>query len=145
MTQTSKRGTGECEMREEFEQYRAMGGRIKRLRKQLREMECATDTVRGSSAEFPYTAHAITVSGRNAAEEMAIGAEIAQLTLRRERVERVLKAETDEELKWMMELKYLDEVKRGWEEVAAVMGETVSGEALRKRAEKFFDRVSGIS
>lgn len=132
-------------VREEFEQYRAMGGRILRLKRQLKEMECITDTVQGSSAEYPYTMHAITVSGRNAAEEMAIGAEIAQLAKRRERVERLLKAETDEELKWMLELKYLDEVKRGWEEVAAVMGETVSGEALRKRADKFFDRCSGNS
>lgn len=132
-------------MRGEFEQYRAMGKRVELLKKQLKDMERLTDTVKGSSAEWPYTAHTMTVQGRNAAEETEILKKIEALRGRRAEVRRIIEAVESEETKLMLELKYICPVKLSWDEVAAEMGENVSGEALRKRAEKFFDSISGNS
>lgn len=129
-------------MRGEFEQYRAMGKRIELLKRQLKDMECLTDTVKGSSEEWPYTAHPITVCGRNAAEETEILKGIETLRKRREKVRRIIEGLKDENTKLMLELKYTNPIKLSWDEVAFEMGEDVSGEAIRKRAEKFFDELS---
>ena len=132
-------------VRGEFEQYRAMGRRIELLKTQLSEMECLTDVVKGSCAEYPYTMQAIKVSGRNAAEEELVRQNIEELARRRAAVRRFVRNLQDEGTKLMLELKYLDSVKRSWDEVAEEMQETVSGEAMRKRADKFFDELSRIS
>lgn len=132
-------------VRGEFEQYRAMGKRIELKKRQLKEMECLTDTVKGSSAEWPYTAHTMTVSGRNAAEEVQILQEIETLKKRRAEVRRIIESVDDENTKLMLELKYTNPAKMSWDEVAREMEEDVSGEAIRKRCEKFFDELSGFS
>lgn len=131
-------------MRGEFEQYRAMGKRIELLKKQMSDMECLTDTVKGSSAEWPHTAHNITVCGRNAAEETEILKEINELMVRRAVVRLIIREVDDQTVKLMLELKYTEGCNRSWDEVAVEMQETkdVSGDALRKRADKFFDELS---
>ena len=132
-------------MRREFEQYRAMGRRIELLKSELEQMECLSDTVKGSCAEYPYTLQTMTVAGRNAAEELVILQEIDELRKRRAKVREIIRGLEDQEEKLMLELKYTDSIKRSWDEVAEEMQETVSGEALRKRADKFFDELSGFS
>lgn len=132
-------------MRAEFEQYRAMKMRVKNLRAKLEDMQCLTDTVMGSSAEYPYTQHPMTVCGRNAAEEQKVQREIAQLMCRIARMERCVEAVEDQEWKLILELKYMDSVRRSWDDVADVLMLDVSGDALRKRADKFFAGLSGIS
>lgn len=125
-------------MREWFEQYRAMKMRVKRLKEKLEGMQCITDTVMGSSAEYPYTQHPMTVSGRNAAEEEKVRREIAQLMNKIRAVERCVDDVEDQEWKLVLELKYMDSVKRSWDDVVDVMMLDVSGDALRKRGDKFF-------
>lgn len=132
-------------MRGEFEQYRSMGKRIELKKKQLKEMEQLTDTVMGSSPEWPYTAHPMTVCGRNAAEETEILKQIQELEVRRAEVRRIVEGVEDEDTKLMLELKYMWPVKLSWDDVVAEMGEDVSGDAMRKRADNFFDRLSGFS
>lgn len=132
-------------VRGEFEQYRSMGKRIELKKRQLKEMEQLTDTVIGSSAEWPYTAHPMTVCGRNAAEETEILKQIQELEARRAEVRRIIEDVEDEDTKLMLELKYTYPVKLSWDDVAAEMGEDVSGDAMRKRADKFFDGLSGFS
>lgn len=132
-------------VRGEFEQYRSMGKRIELKRRQLKEMEQLTDTVMGSSPEWPYTAHPMTVCGRNAAEETEILKQIQELEGRRAEVRRIIEAVVDEDTKLMLELKYTYPVKLSWDDVAAEMGEDVSGDAMRKRADNFFDGLSEIS
>lgn len=129
-------------MRGEFEQYRAMGKRIELKKRQLKEMENLTDTVKGSSPEWPYTAHPMTVCGRNAAEETEILKQIQELMERRAKVRRIIEAVRDEDTKLMLELKYTYPVKMSWDDVAAEMGEDVGGDAMRKRADNFFDGLS---
>ena len=132
-------------MRAEFEQYRAMKMRVRNLRAKLEDMQCLTDTVMGSSAEYPYTQHPMTVCGRNAAEEQKVQREIAQLMCRIRNVNSCVEAAEDQEWKLILELKYMDSVRRSWDDVADVMMLDVSGDALRKRADKFFAGLSGNS
>lgn len=131
-------------MRGEFEQYRSMGKRIELKKRQLKEMEHLTDTVKGSSPEWPHTAHTMTICGRNAAEETEIIKIITQLENRRAEVCRIIETVKEENVKLMLELKYTEGAYRSWDEVAAEMQETedVSGDALRKRADKFFSELS---
>ena len=51
----------------------------------------------------------------------------------------------DQEWKLILELKYMDSVRRSWDDVADVLMLDVSGDALRKRADKFFAGLSEIS
>lgn len=131
-------------MRGEFEQYRAMGKRIELKKQELKGMDRLTDTVRGSSPEWPYTAHTMTICGRNAAEETEILKLITQLESRRAVVRRLIEHVKEENVKLMLELKYTEGGYKSWDEVAAEMQETedVSGDALRKRADKFFLELS---
>lgn len=132
-------------MRAEFEQYRAMKMRVKNLRAKLEDMQCLTDTVMGSSAEYPYTQHPMTVCGRNATEEQKVQREIVQLLSRIARVERCVEAVEDQEWKLILELKYTEGARCTWDDVAGMLYMDVSGDALRKRADKFFAGLSGFS
>lgn len=129
-------------MRAEFEQYRSMRLRVKRLTAQLEDMQCLTDTVMGSSAEYPYTKHPMTVTGRNASEEQKIAQEIARLTERTRKVLQCVEAVEDQDWKLILELKYMDSVRRSWDDVANELMMDISGDALRKRADKFFAQLS---
>lgn len=124
-------------MREMFKHYRHNRMLLERKRRQLAEMEQMTDTVSGSSAEWPYTQHTVTVCGRNAAEELKMLAEIHKLEQEIMAVEAALRKAPNSSVRLMLELKYVDGMK--WEEVAQAMGEDVSGDALRKREDAFFD------
>lgn len=124
-------------MREMFKHYRHNRMLLERKRRQLAEMEQMTDTVNGSSAEWPYTQHTVTVCGRNAAEELKVMAEISQLEQAMKAVEDAMRKAPNSSVRLMLELKYVDGLK--WDEVAQTMGEDVSEDAMRKRAEAFFD------
>lgn len=132
-------------MRAEFEQYRAMRMDMERTREKLNGMQCLTDTVTGSSAEYPFTKHKMTVCGRNAAEEEKLRGHIAELLCRMQRVERLKDSIQNTNMRLMLELKYMDDTPKSWDEVADAMQmveKEVSGGALRKRADKFFSELS---
>lgn len=124
-------------MREMFKQYRHNRMLLERKRRQLSDMEQLTDVVSGSSAEWPYTQHTVTVCGRNAAEEQKVMAEIHQMERECRTVEEAMRKAPNSSVRLMLELKYVDGLS--WEEVAQAMGEAVSDDAMRKRAEAFFD------
>lgn len=124
-------------MREMFKRYRHNKMMLERKRRQLSDMEQLTDTVSGSSAEWPYTQHPVTVCGRNAAEELKAMAEIRELEQALKTVENAMRKAPNSSVRLMLELKYVDGLS--WEEVAQAMGEDVSDDAMRKRAEAFFD------
>lgn len=125
-------------MRGEFEQYRAMGKRIEFLKRQLNNMECLTDAVEGSSPEWPHTAHKMTVSGRNAAEETKILKEIEELMERRAEVLRIIAEVDDQRMKLLLETKYLEGVR--WKDMPAMLEEDATESAIRMRADRFFEK-----
>lgn len=120
-----------------FKRYRHNRMLLERKRRQLSDMEQLTDTVSGSSTEWPYTQHPVTVCGRNAAEEVKMLAEIRELEQALKAVEDALRKAPNSSVRLMLELKYVDGLR--WEEVAQAMGEDVSGDAMRKREEAFFE------
>lgn len=124
-------------MREMFKHYRHNRMLLERKRRELNDMAQMTDTVRGSSAEWPYVQQTMTVCGRNAAEELKVMAEIHQLEQACRTVENAMRKAPNSSVRLMLELKYVDGLS--WEEVAQAMGEAVSDDAMRKRAEAFFD------
>lgn len=124
-------------MREMFKQYRHNRMLLERKRRQLSDMEQLTDVVSGSSAEWPYTQHTVTVCGRNAAEEQKVMEEIHQMERACRTVEEAMRKAPNSSVRLMLELKYVDGLS--WEEVTQAMGEAVSDDAMRKRAEAFFD------
>lgn len=125
------------ELRALFKGYRHNRMLLDRKRRELESMAEITDTVRGSSAEWPYVQQTMTVSGRNAAEETRIMEEIRQLEQACGQVENALRKAPNSTVRLMLELKYVDGLR--WEEVAQAMGEDVSGDAMRKREEAFFE------
>lgn len=124
-------------MREMFKHYRHNRMLLERKRRQMADMEQLTDVVSGSSAEWPYTQHPVTVCGRNAAEELKVMTEIHQLERACRAVEDAMRKAPNSSVRLMLELKYVDGLS--WDEVAQAMGEAVSDDAMRKRAEAFFD------
>lgn len=133
-------------LQELFNQYRHNKQLMERLIGKLNGMERLTDTVKGSSAEWPFTQQTITVCGRNAAEEMEMMEEINQLKKKCKAVEDALRKAPNSRIRMTLEYKYVDGMS--WNEVADAMKDNAGGEAMRKRAEKFFDSLevdSGFS
>ena len=124
-------------VRELFEEYRSNVKLLKRQMEQLNSMQVLTDTVKGSSAEWPYTQHTVTVCGRNAEQETALREDISRLQEKVLRVDDALRKMPNGRIRLMLVLRYVDGMK--WEDVAAEMEEDVSGDAIRKRAEAWFD------
>ena len=132
-------------MRAEFEQYRANKMDMERTKEKIKGMQCLTDTVTGSSVEYPFTKHKMTVCGRNAAEEEKLRDHMADLLCRIQKVERLKDSIKNTNMRLMLELKYMDDTPKSWDEVADAMQlveKEVSGGALRKRADKFFSELS---
>lgn len=130
-------------MRKLFKAYRHNRMLIDRLKKRLDGGGMITDTVRGSSAEWPYTEHPITLCGKNASEETETISQILALENDCRRVEEAMKKAPNSSVRLMLELKYMDGMS--WECVAEMLGENVSGDAIRKRADEFFESISGNS
>lgn len=124
-------------MQELFEEYRSNRKLLARRLRELDSMAEMTDTVRGSAPEWPYTMHTMTVCGRNAEEETKVREEIRALNDKLKLVEDALRKTPNGNIRLMLELRYIDGLK--WDEVAEEMDEDVGGDAIRKRAEAFFD------
>lgn len=127
-------------MRKLFKAYRHNRLLIDRLKKRLDGGGMITDTVRGSSAEWPYVEHPITLCGRHAGEETETISQIAQLENECRLVEEAVKKAPNSSLRLILELKYMDGMS--WDAVADMLGEDVTGDAIRKRADEFFDSFS---
>ena len=130
-------------MRKLFKAYRHNRMLIDRLKKRLDGGGMITDTVRGSSAEWPYTEHPITLCGRNAQEETETISQIQALETECRQVEEAMRKAPNSSLRLILELKYMDGLS--WDGVAETLGEDVSGDAIRKRADEFFESISGNS
>lgn len=130
-------------MRKMFEQYRTAQKLMAKKQRQLEGMDQLTDTVKGSMAEWPYTRQTVTISGRNASEERELREEIRELEELCRSVKETIRKAPNPKTRMLLELRYVEGLD--WEEVAEEMGEDVSGDAMRKRAEGFFKVASGFS
>ena len=128
-------------IKEDFRGYREARRIIERDKIKLDSAQCLTDTVKGSSTEWPFTAHPMTVSGRNAAEEREILQRLARNKALCARVEMAIRKAPNDKIRDILTLRYV-EGKR-WAEVAEIRAggdEREPGEsAVRKRAERYIN------
>lgn len=128
-------------IKEAFRGYRDAQSRLATNAWRLESEQCTKDAVRGSSSEWPYTFHTMTVSGQDAAKVRRILAEMADDRELCRRVEEALSKAPNREVRDILTLHYIEGLK--WEEVADLrMGDkqnTSGSEALRKRAQRFLD------
>lgn len=129
-------------VRQEFEQYRAMRARMEFLQHKLREAPKVTDTVSGSSAEWPYTKQCVTVTGVDRRQVSAIRRESDGLRRRCENVEKAVRGAPNSRLRMILEMRYIS--GETWADVAravpAVRGGGESTEdGVRKSAERYLD------
>lgn len=129
-------------MRDEFRQYRAMRKEMELLRDELERMETLTDTVKGSSAEWPYTSHTMRVQGKHAAAEERVRQKVRELAKRCERVERAIDRAPNSAVRCVLTMRYLRGMK--WGQVAAAMDED-SEDSVRKMAEGYFKECEILS
>ena len=107
---------------------------VEELKAELGGMECLSDTVRGSSDEWPYIQHPITVKGRNAPKEQRIREKIRKLDRQCRNVEEAVERAPNGRIRRMLKLRYVLGLR--WAEVAAQMGETE--DAVKSLDQSFF-------
>lgn len=123
-------------LRQDFKEYRSRRKEIRELKKKLGSMEHLTDTVMGSSDEWPYIQHPITVQGRNAGEETKILNQIKKLEDKCRRVDDEIEKAPNSLTRRMLRYRYQDGLK--WAEVAAKMDADLTEDAVKQRDRKFF-------
>lgn len=123
-------------LRQDFKEYLSNRREIEELKRQLNGMEHLTDTVRGSSSEWPYIQGPITVQGRNASEELKTLEQIQRLVQRCRRVEEAIQTAPNSMTRRMLRLRYKQGLK--WADVAAQLGDDVSVDAVKQRDQEFF-------
>ena len=128
-------------IKEDFRRYREARRMIQINLQRLEGIRQATDTVSGSSPEWPYIKHAMTVSGRDAAEERYLMARIADDRERCRRVETAIAKAPNGKLRDIIELHYVEGVS--WEDIAELLAgddpKAPTGAAIRKMAQRFLD------
>lgn len=129
-------------MRDEFKQYRAIRREMALLTDELEHMETLSDTVKGSSTEWPYTEHIMGVHGRNAGAEEKVKRQIIALTERCLAVEKAVSKAPNSKIRCVLTLRYLQGMK--WQQVAAMMDED-SEDSVRKIAEGYFKECEVLS
>lgn len=104
----------------------------------LKADDCiVTDRVRGSRLEPPYNQHGVTIQGVNHRRLERNRRVISQLERKCAEVDKALADMDDPELKMSLMLKFQDGLT--WKEVGHVLRR--EGETLRKRAERYFDKI----
>lgn len=128
-------------IKEDFRRYREARRMIQINLQRLDGVRQATDTVSGSSPEWPYTKHTMTVSGRDAAEERYLMARIADDRERCRRVEAAIAKAPNGKIRDIVELHYVEGLS--WEDVAELLAgddlKAPTGAGIRKMAQRFLD------
>ena len=126
----------------ELSQYKSAKAEIKSIHRELQELPDyieGTDTVKGSSPEYPYTEHPVTIRGHipNPRKE--------KLLTRVERLERIV-SEVDAFLDGIEDVNIARAIRlhyvngQEWWKVAGKMGLEVTAGALKKKTLRFLKK-----
>lgn len=126
----------------ELSQYKSAKAEIKSIHKELQELPDyieGTDTVKGSSPGYPYTEHPITIRGliSNPRKEM-LQKRLEKLEQLVSEVDEFLNGIEDVNIARVIRLHFFEEMP--WWKVAAKLGGNKTGDACRKRVEKFLKK-----
>ena len=125
-------------MRKLFEDYVYMQDEIKQL---LAEDTTATDVVRGSSVEAPYTQHTIRVSGQDMQYAAWIAERVETLRAKCAEVEAAIARAPNSMLRLILRYRYKQGIEN-WDKVAEKLPTKKSGDACRKMAHRYIDGLS---
>lgn len=122
-------------MRNLFEDYLFMRAEIDRL---LSEDTTASDVVRGSSPESPYTAHTIRVRGIDTQYANWIAERVETLRAQCAEVEAATALAPNSMIRLILIYRYHEGIT-DWDEVGARLPIPKTGEACRKLAHRYID------
>lgn len=137
---------------EQLEQYRDMRQEAKLWEKELADLRrkyggVVKDTVSGSSAEYPYTTHPITIAGVQTKPNQRIARREKRLQDRKEKLETMLDeidAAIDElpdsQLRQIIQYHYIDGFS--WVKTARMIGGKNTDDSVRKRVTRYFKSVA---
>lgn len=120
--------------RQQFDDYIYMRQEIERL---LQEDTTATDVVRGSSVEAPYTSHPIKVHGIDTQYARWIAERVETLRGQCAEVEAAIALAPNSLIRLILTYKYVDGLS--WDEVGQRLPRAKSGDACRKMAATYID------
>ena len=124
--------------KDELEQYRSIVARMDDVRDRINK-NAACDTVRGSDAQFPYTAHTIKVIG--VVDEPTLPGKVQKdmillrgLEVRKKAIEDFINSIPDNLTQWIFKLRYIEGDKRpSWQRIAFKVSKgMMSADAIRK-------------
>lgn len=126
-------------IKEMLEQYESIKAEIQDLKNESKKQHIPlTDTVTGSSVNFPYTKHSISIKGipeECYTTETVISEKIRELEQERVQIESFLDSVHDSQIRRIIRLKYIE--GKTWQQVAFRIGRQDEG-TPRKKIEKFF-------
>ena len=126
--------------KERLEQYESIKEEIKELKAEIdrRKNMLLTDTVSGSSSDFPYTKHTITIKGLEYGIDLyskRLDAKIKELDEERLEVEKWLGTVEDSLIRRIIRLRYIEHMT--WQQVAFKIGRHDESYPRRKVNEFF--------
>lgn len=125
-------------MRKQFEDYVYMQAEIASL---LAEDTSASDVVRGSSVDAPYTQHTIRVSGIDLQYAAFIAERVETLRGKCAEVEAAIALAPNSLLRLILTYRYKQGIEN-WDKVAEKLPAKRSGDACRKLAHRYIDGLS---
>lgn len=130
-----------------LEQYDAKRREAKLWQRELDRltdcMQVVKDTVSGSSSEFPYSAHPVTITGRERPSsrvqrrEQRLHARIEQLQQDVDEIDAFLDALEDSQLRQIIHCHYI--LGYSWAKTASEISGGNSADGVRMRVKRFFE------
>lgn len=122
----------------ELKQYRSICREIVEKETEIKE-HTVCDTVVGSSPEFPFVKHTITVGGVEHGEKYAETiAQIQRLKRQKRRIERFISSISDSQTRRIFEYKYIKgNYCPSWNAVALAVGGGNTADGVRMRALRY--------
>lgn len=126
---------------EELKQYRSICREIAEKETEIKE-HTVCGTVVGSSPDFPFVKHTITVGGVEHSEKYAeTMAQIQRLKRQKRRIERFVSSISDSQTRRIFELRYIKgDYCPSWNAVAFAVGGGNTADGVRKIAKRYLKK-----
>ena len=128
--------------KKELEQYRSVVAEIRETEEQIKE-NTVTDTVSGSSSEFPYNLQTMVVSGLGRdGYNNSLLARRNKLQRQRRKVERYVDGIEDSLTRRIFRMRYIEgEVRPSWQWIAFKVGGGNTESSVKKRVYRFLKNI----
>jgi hypothetical protein len=131
--------------KEELSQLTSLNKEIELIKEQINDVEFSvvTDSVKGSSSEYPYTQHSIKIQGIDYRDynrkvnklKMQLSQKLSELMDKVTEINDYISTIDDSEIRMILTLRYINNLP--WHQVAAHMGVQGDGSTERKKHDRF--------